>query len=401
VSKVKGIVALVALGVLAIVGLLLSGSMFESLDAGEIMVVQSIGGTMTWYTTPGNFKYQGLGKVTKYRLSNECQFLLAKNEEGQEVEGESIKIRFNDGGEGHVSGSVRFELPIDEAHLNLIHLKYGSQEAVERALVRTQLEKAIYMSGPMMSSTESYSARRNELIGLIMDQAKHGVYKTRAREVKEADPLSGEEKTVRRVEIVNGTDGMPERQEISPLVTFGVGLFNLAINRLPYNETVENQIKQQQAANAQVQTAIAQAKEAEQAAITAEKQGQAQAAKAKWEQEVIKAKMVTQAEQQREVARLEKEAAEFTKAQQILLGQGEAERKRLVMAADGALSQKLATYATVQKYYAEALGQYKGNLVPQFVMGGVGGNQSSALDFMQIIGMKAARELAFDPNVRQ
>lgn len=78
------------------------------------------------------------------------------------------------------------------------------------------------------------------------------------------------------------------RQEASPLDEFKLHAFNFAIQDVIYDQTVVNQIKQQQAAIMQVQTAIAQSKQAEQAAITAEKNGQAEAAKAKWDQEVIK-----------------------------------------------------------------------------------------------------------------
>lgn len=49
---------------------------------------------------------------------------------------------------------------------------------------------------------------------------------------------------------------------------------------------------------------------------------------------------VIAAEQQVQVAILDAKAAEQTKKKEILLGQGEAERKKLNLAADGALSMK-------------------------------------------------------------
>ena len=55
-------------------------------------------------------------------------------------------------------------MPQDDEHLTAIHTKYGSHEAVEQQLVRTMIEKSIYMTGPLMSSTESYASRRNELL---------------------------------------------------------------------------------------------------------------------------------------------------------------------------------------------------------------------------------------------
>ena len=76
------------------------------------------------------------------------------------------------------------------------------------------------------------------------------------------------------------------------------------MNSIDYDVEVENQIKVQQQAYMQVQTAIANSKKAEQDAITTELQGKAAAAKAKWEQEVIKAQAITQAQQEKEVAEL-------------------------------------------------------------------------------------------------
>lgn len=46
---------------------------------------------------------------------------------------------------------------------------------------------------------------------------------------------------------------------------------------------------------------------------------------------------------------MEAQAAEQYKRKMILEGQGEAEKKQLVMNADGALDQKLAAYVAIQK----------------------------------------------------
>ena len=46
----------------------------------------------------------------------------------------------------------------------------------------------------------------------------------------------------------------------------------------------------------------------------------------------------------------------------ILGGEGDAEARKLVMAADGALDKKLATYQAVMVAFAEALPQVKGRL---------------------------------------
>ncbi len=150
-----------------------------------------------------------------------------------------------------------------------------------------------------------------------------------------------------------------------------------------------------------VQTAIANAKRAEQDAITVEQQGKADAAKAKWDQEVIKAKAVTEAQQFKEVAELDVKTAAAEKQANILRGEGEGAYKRAVMAGDGALGQKLATYEKVQKFWADAFAAYTGNVVPLYQTGGsAGGAANGGFNFMEIMGAKAAKDLSLDLDTR-
>ncbi len=381
--------------------LTLSSSLVEQVAADEIAVVQDpIDGDLHFYFTPG-LKIQNFGTVTKYKKESQYWFS-SQADQGGSVD-QSISIRFNDGGHARMSGSVRWKVPVDEISMKKIHTMYGSHYAVEQQLIRTVIEKSVYMTGPLMSSKESYAERRNDLISFIDDQASRGVYKTRTREKKGIDPLSGKEKTISVVEMVMDTlNSEIERQENSPLENYGISLYNLSINKIKYDETVEKQIAQQQTAIMEVQTAIAQTKQAEQAAIRAEKEGQAEAAKAKWEQEVIKARMVTEAQQKKEVAELEMQSAEYFKLEQILRGEGEGARKKLVMQADGALDKKLEAWVNVNKSYAEAMQNYQGDWVPNIVMGGetnAKGSNNAAQNFMQIMMMKTAQDLSLDLDV--
>lgn len=140
---------------------------------------------------------------------------------------------------------------------------------------------------------------------------------------------------------------------------------------------------------------MAEAKTAEQQLYTTQKQGEANAAAAKWEQEKIKAQKVTEAEQELAVQELATKKAEQYKQEQILIGQGDAEKKRLIMAANGALDAKLEAYKYVQAQWAAAFGAFTGNLVPLYQTGGAGSN-TNALNWMEIMGMKAARDLNLD-----
>src|SRR5260370_5481166 len=337
--KIDGVVIVVFIGIWGL------SNMLVSVDQNDIMVIQNPAtGHLTWYTG-GGAHLQWFGKVTKYH--KRTQFWFSSSRPDQKDKDNSIVVRFNDGGHANLFGSIAWEMPLDEQHLNLIHQKYGSQEAVEQQLVRTIVEKCVYMTGTLMSSAESYAERRNDLIQLIEDQVQNGVLKTQTVETKQADAITGEQKTVRVVQLKNGRGGVFLRQEESPLRSFGIKTFNLSLNNVKYDDRVEAQIQQQQQAKMQVQTAIANAKMAEQAAITAQKNGEAKAAEAKWEQEVIKAKAVTEGQQKLAVAELDARAAAQYKQAEILRGEGEGAYKRAVMQADGALDKKLAAWIEI------------------------------------------------------
>jgi alanyl-tRNA synthetase len=187
---------------------------------------------------------------------------------------------------------------------------------------------------------------------------------------------------------------------------FGLKIYNLSINEVAYSPEVEEQIKVQQKAIMEVQTAVANSKRAEQEALTTVKQGEANAAKAKWEQETIKAKAVTEAQQQLEVATLATKAAEQFKLAETLKGEGEAARRKLVMEADGALDKKLAAYTEVSKAYADAIAKYTGHWVPNIIMGGTGTGanqtaQNGATDLINLLTINAAKQLSLDMSLPQ
>lgn len=408
--EVRKILSLAVAGVMLIAVLVLVLNLIENVAATDIVSIQDpVDGELHWYVTQG-IKWQGFGKITVYPKRAIYPFNCSAYKEGtsesQCAEGATdsrISIRFNDGGHGWVDGSIQYEMPLDAKNLTELHVRFGSPDAIQKQLIETVVNKSVYMTGPLMSSRESFADKRNDLLRYVEDQVEGGVYQTTARDVRVKDELSGADKTIKLVDIVNGPGNQPLRQEQAQLTKFGIKPFNFSIKRLPYDAEVEGQIKQQQQITMQVQTAIAESRQAEQRAITVEQQGKADAAKAKWDQEVIKAKYVTEAQQRLEVAELDRKAAVETKAKDILLGEGEARRRELVMNADGALDKKLATWIKGQELWADAIKGYQGNWVPGVVMGG-GGSQngnaaSGAQDLVNLLTAKTARELGLDLSI--
>lgn len=408
VQRVFAAVAVVML--LALV--FLSKSLFENVDAGEIVVIQSpVKGTLNWYKTPG-VKPQWFGGVTSYQKRDQFWFSAAPDQGA--VEDQSLRVRFNDGGHATISGSISWEMPLDDEHLNMLRAQYGTHDAIQQQLIRTIVEKAVYMTGPLMSSKESYAEKRNDLLMLIEDQVEHGVYRTETSSEQHQDPMTGTMRTVNVVKLIMDEGGKPVRSASSPPEEFGIKTFNLSINEIRYDPEVEKQIQQQQQAMMQVQIAVAEAKKAEQAAITAEKNGQAAAMTTKWTQEAIKAQKVTEAEQEKEVAtisanqrlevaRLNAQAAEQYKIEQTRRGEGDAAYKQKVMEADGALNQKLEALVKINQAYAAAIQGYQGNWVPNVVYGGNGAAGqvagSGAQQLIDLLTAKTARDMGIDMGV--
>lgn len=377
---------------LTLVVIVLSGSLFENLDSTEEMVIQYPTGKLVAVTEPG-WTMQWFGSVQKYKLRDQYNF--------ERAEKTNLRIRFNDGGHADVSGVVSWEMPTDHESLIKIHRKFGSQHAIEQTVIRPTLESATYTSGPLMSSTESAAEKRNMLLQYMQDQAKNGPYQTRTIAIKVPDPITGVEKTVNAAEIVT-ENGKPARESETTVSQFNINLLPMTISEIKYDDEIEAQIKNRQISIQGVQIAQANALKSEQDAITAEKTGQAKAAEAKWAQEAIKAQKVTEAEQELEVATLKAKKAEQLKTEQILIGQGNAERKRLEMAANGALDAKLEAFVKIQTAYADAISNYKGSWVPQIIYGNTGNSNVAGSGAQQLIDMlsaKTAKDLAIDLTV--
>lgn len=373
-------ILVLGLGVLVLIFLLFSGRIVEFVDNSEIVIIQSaFTGEVSIYTTPGPV-LQNFGTATHYKKSN--QFWFSKNGDEGNKEDQSIKIRFNDGGHAQISGSVRWYMPTDNKAILKLHTDFGSQQAVEQQLIRQVVTKSVYMTGPLMSSKESSAEKRNDLLSYIEDQSINGVYRTKQEDIKVHDDLMNTDKMVTVVKVVEKNNA-PVRQEVSTIKTYNVSLQGLALNSIDYDSEVENQIKVQQQAYMQVQTAIANSKKAEQDAITTELQGKAAAAKAKWEQEVIKAQAITQAQQQKEVAILEAQTAVLQA--QIIRTEADAESyKNSKMVTAGLTPQQRAQFEKETKIgVAEALSKIQ---LPTTYMAGGNGKEASMLE--SILGVR-------------
>ena len=379
----------VIVGIFAVVLIACFPMIAEDMDKSKIGINQiPITGTYE-YWTDGGFQWQKFGNVSIYDKTSQIWF----NEIKKDSDGNPyIDNSLENPAMGFVMGSVRVEMPLETKYLERIQTHYGNQEKLIRDLVKPTLSKVVMSCGPLMSSLESVSEKRTDLIALITDQLNHGVYKTKVTTVKSINPLTGEEQLTKIAEAIPDSlapNGI-KRQEESPFAFYGLKVSQLAISDTDYENATKAQISKQREADMSIVTAKAKALEAVQRTIQIEEEGKASAAQAKWEQEKIKAVEVTKAQQAFEVAELQaKEANE--KAKKIIAeGKAEAEANRLKVQA-GLTPQEQAewNYKTTVGV-AEALSKSEVKWVPDVMLSGNGGGNNA----MDAVGLRMVMDIA-------
>ncbi len=420
---------LIFLVVVALLALSSASWLFEYNTVGHYVVIQHpVTGGLTLHTTPG-LKWQGFGSVAMYNIEDILYFSKHPDESGRWAGDQSIPVRFNDGATASITVNIRFRIPSSQEKFMEMHSRFRDYEALKKDGMEQLVTETVILTASLMSAEESYTTKRAMFSELAWDQLDNGIYLTEEVITETIDEITGE-KTYRKVVRVKiNSDGRPLRKQ-NFVDDFEIKVSQFVCKDIDYEEKVDEQIQKKREALMQTVAAKAQADKAIQDRLTAEEEGKKNVAVAKYEGEVIKQRAVVQAEQEKsvaeteankklaveklakeqalvaanrqlEVAKLEAQAAEQKKTALIALGSGEAEAARLRLEADGALKLKLDVWQAVMNRFAEAMERAQQPLVPQFVMGGstVGGQPTSmgtTQDFIALLGMKAAHDLALD-----
>jgi len=425
--SIKQYVVLGFITVILIIGLACAGSMVETVEKGTYQVKQAAWtGDMTAKMTPGIWG-QYFGDIDEWPKAETYFFTHDNDTAGDIDEDTSIEVRFNDGSMCKISGTLRIMMPTtaEPAIALVTEQNYKTYRDVQERLIKPTLRNVLRSTANLMSARESYSEKRLDFISWSRDQITNGVYKTKAETKQVEDLVTGQKtwKEVKTIRTVSEEDLTP-LHEANPMEGTGIVLANFEIKSFVYEKKVQVQISAQQEARMAVETAKAEAEKAKQGELKAIAEGKKNVAIAQYEQEQEKVKAVVQAEknkevqeldaarnknvaviageQRKEVAALDKASAKLKKDELILLGEGQAKAKRLVIEADGALEQKLATYEKVNARYAVAMENYRGNWVPTTVMGGSAGNGSSngAQDMINLLTIKTAQDLNLDMTMK-
>ena len=400
-------------------------------DAGHRTVIQYPNGTLAYQFDPGIYA-QWFGNVEVYNDIITFDFDKSTNEEGTTLDQPGIAVRYQDGGTGTVYGIARFRLPTVKEEMEKIHKEFRSNDGVAHKIIKNTTEEIMNHTAGLVTSEESYTDR-GTYTQRAKTQLRKGKFDTEQSEIttveagmefclgddlteKLEEECHDVKKTKKIIPIISTIGGVQQHVG-NDLKQYGITLSGFNMVDWGYEPKTLEQISNKREATMAIITSKANAERAKQDAITAEQQGLANVKTAEYEEEVIKMKAVVVAERKAEVAviaakqlvdvasqgKLEaeqkKEAAVFTKAEQILLGEGESERKRLVMEADGALEIKVEAWKEVNFVYAKEFGKQK--WVSEVTMGNAGGaNGSAAQDLIELMTVNHAKQLGLDMSMK-
>lgn len=391
---------IIAVAVFAVLFMIMSASLFEDADKSKNYVCQMpvTGEYRIW--TDGGLKWQGFGNVNEYNKTSQVEFSeLEKDETGYVATGNNpaASVTFNDKGKGMIVGSFRVVIPNDDENMSKIQEAFGSEKNLISNLVRPTLYKVVTACGPLMSSLESVSETRTDLIFYIDDQLNNGVYKTKIVKEEIVNDLTGEKEIRVRSEIVsdpNAPNGYA-RQEVSPFSQYGIKCGLVSVIDIKYDKATQDQIDAQKQANLAVITSKTKSLEAMQRTIQITEEGKATAEKAKWEQEKEKAVAVTKAQQEYEVAKLEAMKAQENAKKVKAEGEAKAAANRALVAAGLTPLEK----ATIEKEtaigVAAALANSKVRWVPEVMYSGGSNGSTTAMD---AVGLNMLMDIAKSIN---
>ena len=247
-----------------------------------------------------------------------------------------------------------------------------------------------------------YSGGRASMAQDFSDQLKNGVFILKTNDKVVFDSLERENKRIYETKPLEDANGNIKRK-FSSIKEYGITVADAAITDVDYEDRVDKVLAKKIDASTRASVSKQELLTAQQQQLTAKAKGEQRLVEIEYAQKQEQTKQVVAAQTQVELAKqdllkqdIARQAAEKEAAKIKILADAEAYSRQRVMNADGALDKKLAAYKDVQKYWADALKGYQGNITPQVVTGGNAGAVNGATQFMEIMGVKAARDLNLD-----
>lgn len=352
---------------------------------------------------------------------------------------EPYRVRLADNWTGDVTQTTRFGIPQDEAQFLDMARTFRTPERLINTTLKPAVTASLDSVSNMFTMEEYYSGgKRDQFKSEYKDAIEKGRAQVRQVSLNQAggvirnraapsdsdvaqDTSEIGDTEVRRVIMEKVTDASGNDIRIPHDFTeIGVTVASAILENLDPDDKYEEQINDRKAAASRRVVAREQRLEQEEQRLLAIQQGETDIAKRQAAAKVEQIEKTTNAETSKKLALIEaermKEEAEI--AQQTaainleraridaeavtVAADAEAYAKEAILAADGALAQKLAAWVEAQKVWADAASKIN---VPSTVIasGGDGGAAGSALgtvdQFMNMLMVKTAKDLAVDPNI--
>ena len=326
--KNKKIFAIV-FAVLALAFLVALRGILETNDAGWFQVKQAaISGNMSVRQTAGTY-FQWFGTITEYKNVTTCGIGSHKGDGSADIE--AVDVIFNDGSKAKISGLIRVKLPTTiEGAISLKREYAGGFDHFIASGIVPIVNNAIKLSANLRSAQDAYTTLAL-FQQAVEDQLRNGIYVTKSDKVSKTTS-TGDIEEQRVTVLVYGADGQPLRTP-NRLQQLGCEVLECVIDVPQFDTKVEEMIAKRKDEAMKTELSKQEAIRAKQDALTAEQQGLANVAKAKYEKEVEKVQEVTTAQKLFEVAALSAKKEDENRKAAIYIGQGQAEAARLKVAA--------------------------------------------------------------------
>lgn len=282
---------------IAVLFLIFATSIFQTNHQGEYQVKQAfISGNMSARMTPGTYG-QWFGTISTYRAVATVGF---GNQEGEgSADIEAIPVIFSDGSTAKISGLVRVKLPsTTEGLINLKNEYADGYDHFIKSGVVPVIENAVKLSANLRSAQDAYTTLAL-FQQAIDDQLENGIYVTRSDKIFIENSVGDKEE--RQVTVILTDANGKSLRKPNHIQELGCEVLECVIDVPEFDPKVTEMIAKRKDEAMKTELAKQEALRAKQDAITAEQQGLANVAEAKYQKEVEKIKEVTDASKAYEV----------------------------------------------------------------------------------------------------
>jgi hypothetical protein len=405
---------LIVTGVIALIAIFVVGFInpFSWNDAGHRTVIERMSGEQFVQYTPGVYYAGFFSKTTEWpnQISVSYQDTTKHTVEDYEVNDGSIEIgyvevRFGGGvpTTARAYGIAQYVLPTDPQEMIAMHNAHRTPQSLVAKRLAPYTSECLASSAQLMSAEMHYSGGRATMAQNYLDQLQRGVYLLSTVEKTVYDSLENETKKV--YENIFQTDTIGNKlRKFSSIKEYGITVADAQITTVDYEQKVDDMLGKKIESATRASVSKQEAITAQQQAISAKAEGERNLITIEYEQKQEQTRQLVQAETQVKLAEQDKqkqriaaEAAELEARKIKTLADATAYEKQRIMSADGALDKKLEAYKYVMAEGFKAIGNYEGAWVPSIISGGnTGGGSNAAFNMMEMLSIKAAKDLSLD-----